>query len=174
MTTALRTQPADMDQAEFLSVFGGLYEHSPWIAEKVHSNGLNAGHNNPTVLHEAFCKVINSASRQQQLNLLRAHPDLAGKLARADELTDASRSEQAGAGLDQCSDEEYRVFTELNNRYKERFGFPFIMAVKGAARTDILLQFQQRVDNNPDTEFAAALLQVQKIGWLRLAEILND
>lgn len=171
---ALQNAPADMTEAEFMTVFGGLYEHSPWVAAAVFKGGLNGTHNRADSLHQAFCRAVESASQQQQLKLIRAHPDLAGKLATADALTTSSRSEQAGAGLDQCTDEEFSVFTELNQRYQARFGFPFIMAVKGAGRAQILLQFQQRVDNSPEAEFDTALKQVLKIGWFRLSELLDD
>ncbi len=172
--SALINSPVDMSEAEFISEFGGLYEHSAWIAGAVFEAGLNTNHDQAENLHRAFCRVIESANRQQQLELLRAHPDLAGKLARADKLTDSSRSEQAGAGLDQCTQEEFSAFTELNNNYKAKFGFPFIMAVKGADRAQILLQFQHRVDNSPESEFETALQHVLKIGRFRLTEILND
>jgi len=172
--TALNKLPAEMNKTEFMALFGGLYEHSPWIAESVFDAGLDATHNGAASLHNAFCNVIGSAGSQPQLDLLRAHPDLAGKLARKDALTTSSREEQAGAGLDQCSQEEFALFTRLNERYQEKFGFPFIMAVKGADRAQILSQFQVRVDNSVKAEFETALEQVMKIGWFRLMDVFNE
>jgi OHCU decarboxylase len=163
-----------MNRTEFMSVFGGLYEYSPWIAEAVFEAGLDRTHDQADGLHKAFCEEIESAGKRQQLDLLRAHPDLAGKLARSDELTAESRSEQAGAGLDQCTAEEFSRFTQLNERYEARFGFPFIMAVKGADRAQILSQFQIRVDNSVEAEFDTALRQVLKIGWFRIKDIFNE
>lgn len=163
-----------MSKTEFMAQFGGLYEHSAWIAEAVFDAGLNASHNDAVHLHDAFRHVVTAAGRQQRLDLLRAHPDLAGKLARKDELTSSSRQEQAGAGLDQCGEEEFALFTALNTRYQEKFGFPFIMAVKGADRAQILSQFQVRVDNSAEAEFDTALEQVLKIGWFRLMDFFNE
>jgi len=157
-----------------MAQFGGLYEHSAWIAEAVFDAGLQANHNDPDHLHDAFRHVVSAAGQQRQLDLLRAHPDLAGKLARKDGLTSSSRQEQAGAGLDQCGEEEFALFTELNKRYQEKFGFPFIMAVKGADRAQILSQFQVRVDNSAEAEFDTALEQVLKIGWFRLMDFFNE
>lgn len=170
----MQKTPTDMTEAEFMATFGDLYEHSPWIATAVFNGRLNSLHNDVAGLQGAFRRVVKAASHERQFELLRAHPDLAGKLARADALTTASRSEQAGAGLDRCTDEEFGLFTELNNQYKAKFGFPFIMAVKAAKRAEILLQFQQRLENNPETEFETAIEQVLKIGWFRLTDLFND
>lgn len=172
--TVLKKVPAEMDRAEFMSVFADLYEHSPWIAKAVYKAGLGPRHNQSEGLHAAFCEVVISSGRRRQLDLLLAHPDLAGRLAKAGNLTDSSRSEQAGAGLDQCTAEEFALFTELNDRYLARFGFPFIMAVKAAGRAEILSQFQLRVDNSVEAEFDTALEQVLKIGWFRIMDIFND
>ncbi len=157
-----------------MSVFAGLYEHSAWIAGAVFKTGLGSEHNQSEGLHAAFCEVVISAGKRRQLDLLLAHPDLAGRLAKAGDLTDSSRSEQASAGLDQCTAEEFALFTELNDRYLARFGFPFIMAVKGADRAEILSQFQLRADNSVAAEFDTALEQVLKIGWFRIMDIFND
>ena len=166
--------PSEMDKTEFMKQFGGLYEHSPWIAESVLDAGLDASHDQAIRLHTEFCKTIMATSKRQKLELLCAHPDLAGKLARSEELTTSSRSEQAGAGLDQCNEAEFVQFTELNGRYQKKFGFPFIMAVKGAGRAEVLSQFQLRVDNTVESEFNTALEQVMKIGWFRLMEIYDE
>jgi 2-oxo-4-hydroxy-4-carboxy-5-ureidoimidazoline decarboxylase len=111
--------------------------------------------------------IVNGAVDDDKLSLLRAHPDLAGKLALAD-LTASSQSEQKGAGLDQCTPDELARFTELNELYKHKFGFPFIFAVKGFHRTDILDAFERRVKNDAETEFNEAIEQVHRIAKLRL------
>lgn len=163
-------RPRDMDRAAFLARFGGVFEHSPWIAE----GAWDACSIPDTAegLHAAMVAVLRAADRDKQLALLNAHPDLAGKLAVRGELTADSTLEQASAGLDRCSPEEFARFTELNDTYKARFGFPFIMAVKGRSRAEILEAFERRVHNSPDEEFATALAQVERIAWLRLKDML--
>jgi OHCU decarboxylase len=121
-------------------------------------------------MSEAFLDAILDADEPNKLSLLRAHPDLAGRAAIAGKLAPESRKEQAGAGLNQLTPDEFSRFTELNSAYRERFGFPFILAVKGATKTQILDSFAERIDRDPDEEFAAALLQVARIVALRLDE----
>ncbi|MBP2312872.1 2-oxo-4-hydroxy-4-carboxy-5-ureidoimidazoline decarboxylase [Azospirillum soli] len=159
-----------MDRAAFLTRFGGVFEHSPWIAE----GAWDAGPIPDTAegLHAAMVAVLRAAPREKQLALLNAHPDLAGKLAVRGELTADSSLEQASAGLDRCTPEEFARFTDLNDAYKARFGFPFIMAVKGRSRAEILEAFEARVHNGPEEEFATALAQVERIAWLRLKDML--
>jgi 2-oxo-4-hydroxy-4-carboxy-5-ureidoimidazoline decarboxylase len=115
---------------------------------------------------------MRAAPRERQLALIRAHPDLAGRLARAGALTAESTVEQRGAGLDRCSDEEFARFTALNDTYKARFGFPFIMAVKGRTRAEILAAFERRVANGPEAEFGTALDEIDRIALLRLRDML--
>lgn len=160
--------PSAMERAAFVGRFGDIYEHSPWVAERVFDRGLDEQADFPQRLAELMAGVMLAASRAEQLALIRAHPDLAGKAAVAGELTDASRSEQAGAGLGQCTREEFETFQRLNAAYKDRFGFPFILAVAGKTRADILESFRQRLEHDPDTEFAEALEQINRIARLRL------
>ena len=119
---------------DFIAIFGSVYEHSPWVAEAVYPS-LTPG-SDAAAMAEQMRSVVNAASDKLKLDLLRAHPDLAGRLSLA-ELTESSRSEQTGAGLDRCTPEELSEFQALNTAYIEKFGFPFIFAVKGYHRTDI-------------------------------------
>lgn len=155
-----------MSIEDFVQRFGGIYEHSPWVAERaVHYIGQSADFDQIASL---MADCVDNASREQQLELIRAHPDLAGKAQVRGELTEASTSEQASAGLDQCSEEEYTRFQSLNDAYKEKFGFPFVMAVRNSSRADILEAFGRRLDNDFDEEFETALVEIHKIARLRL------
>ena len=163
-----------VDRAEFVSRFGGVFEHSPFIAERAFDSGdvrepMTAG-----TVHAALTKHFRAASQDERLGVLRAHPDLAGKLAIAGGLTEDSRKEQAGAGLDRLSPNEHARFTELNAAYVEKNGFPFIIAVKGLTKDDILRSFETRIDHNVQDEFATATEQVEKIALLRLTAILPE
>ena len=147
----------------YLRRFGGVYEHSEWVAEKAFDMGPPVPEDLPGVMRQ----IVEDAGQKAQLALLRAHPDLAGKLAKSGALTNESTSEQASAGLDQCTGEEFAEFTALNARYKARFGFPYILAVRGRNRAEILENFRSRVDNAPEVEFREALNQVHQIAALR-------
>ena len=166
------TLPSQMDRNAFLARFGGVFERSSWIAEGAYDAGLTPEQDSAEGLHAAMLAVLRAAPRTRQLALLNAHPDLAGKLAMRGELTAESSSEQAGAGLDRCSPEEFARFTALNDAYKAKFGFPFILAVKGKTRAEILEAFERRIHNGPEEEFNTALAQVERIGLLRLKDLL--
>lgn len=156
-----------MDLRAFLACLGEIFEHSPWVAERA----MEARpFETIAALHQAMVGAVRAAPRQRQLALLRAHPELAGKLALAGELTRSSIGEQAAAGLDRCSAEELERFASLNEAYKAKFGFPFIIAVKGHSRAEILEAFEARLSNQPEAEFAEALEQVGRIAWLRLRD----
>jgi 2-oxo-4-hydroxy-4-carboxy-5-ureidoimidazoline decarboxylase len=157
------------DRVSFIAEYGGIFEHSPWIAERVWEQGLQSG-NAPELL-AAFSDVILGAKREQQLALLRAHPQLASAIASGEELTRESRGEQRGAGLDQCSAAEFEEFKKLNSTYSDKFGFPFIIAVKGLGREQILKTFRERLARDTEQEFTEALEQVIRIGKFRLEEI---
>ncbi len=163
--------PADMTRTEFVEHFKDLYEHSPWVAEGVYDGGLAASHLQRDSLHDTFMSVMLGADKNKQLALINAHPDLAGKAAIAGELTEASTSEQSGAGIQDCSAEEFAEFTQLNADYKAKFGFPFIKAVKGSNRHQILAAFRERIHNSPEQEFAQALVEINKIAGFRLADM---
>ena len=164
--------PPTMDKAVYMAVYGGIFEHSPWIVEQVWEQGLHNG--SVRELQAAFSDVTRSADRQRQLALLRAHPQLACAIASGEELTEESRGEQRGAGLDQCSAAEYEEFKRLNSTYSDKFGFPFIVAVKGLSRGQILEVFRTRLTNSPEEEFTEALEQVIRIGKIRLQGIAAD
>ena len=152
-----------------MTVYGGIFEHSPWIAGRVWDLGLHSG--GAQELQTAFNDVIRNADRQRQLALLRAHPQLACAIASGEELTTESRGEQHGAGLDQCSAREFELFKQFNSTYSDKFGFPFIVAVKGLSRGQILEVFRARLTNSPEEEFREALDQVIRIGEFRMRDI---
>ncbi|WP_137130485.1 2-oxo-4-hydroxy-4-carboxy-5-ureidoimidazoline decarboxylase [Rhizobium sp. FY34] len=162
-----------MNRTDFVTRFGGVFEHSPFIAERAYEGDLVPGEPlAANAVHAALVSVFRAASAQERLGVLRAHPDLAGKLAIAGGLTEDSAKEQAGAGLDRLSAAEHVRFTELNTSYVEKFGFPFIIAVKGLTKDDILHAFELRIHNSRDDEFATACGQVERIALLRLQAML--
>jgi 2-oxo-4-hydroxy-4-carboxy-5-ureidoimidazoline decarboxylase len=161
-----------IERDEFVRLYGGVFEHSPWIAERAYDHGRIAAPLTAGKLHDALCAEFRAASPEERLGVLRAHPDLAGKLAIAGELTAESTAEQAGAGLDRLSQQEHARFTELNARYMRDFGFPFIIAVRGLGKDDILKAFEARVANDAKTEFETACAQVERIAGLRIAALL--
>lgn len=164
----LSPKPTTLDRTAFGATYGGIYEHSPWVAEAVFDGGLAAADDAPEGLAARMAAAVEDADDDRKLALLRAHPELAGRLAVAGNLTSDSRAEQASAGLDRCTPEEFAEFQRLNAAYNERFGFPFIIAVRGLTRQDILQAFRARVANDRKTEFATAMEQVHRIARLRL------
>lgn len=156
-----------MSGAEFAAAFGGIAEHSPWVAERVATGRPFADRD---AMIAAFQAAIGDAGAEEQRALLVAHPDLAGRAAIAGDLTEDSKREQAGAGLDRLTREEFARFTALNAAYRERFGIPFIFAVRGADKYQILAAFEARIGNPPDVEFATALQQVCRIVAFRLED----
>jgi OHCU decarboxylase len=157
-----------MNVEEFVARYGAIYEHSPWVAEQAHAV-LDGTAPDNEVLARLMANCVDNASSEAQLNLIRAHPDLAGRAEISDPLTAESSEEQARAGLDRCSAEEYEQFQLLNSAYKKKFGFPFIMAVRDSRRTEILAAFRERLQNSYDAEFETALQEIHKIARLRLA-----
>jgi OHCU decarboxylase len=166
--------PSRMEEADFLAAFGGVFEHSPWIAERAFKGELGPVHDSAAGLHAALCKMFRAASADERLGVLKAHPDLAGKLAAAKQLTADSTSEQASAGLDALTDAERAAFTRLNSAYVEQFGFPFIIAVKGKSKAEILTAFETRVNTSREAEFDTACKQVERIALLRLKDKLPE
>lgn len=156
-----------MPAAVFVAAFGDVAEHAPWVAETAAGSRPFASRD---AMIAAFAVAIAGAGEDQQRALLLAHPDLAGKAAMAGALTAESKSEQAGAGLDALSAQEFQRFTDMNTRYRKRHGVPFILAVKGATKHDILASFEARVDNPPGEEFRTALEQVKRIVRFRLED----
>lgn len=158
-----------LERAAFLARFGHVFEHSPWVMEGAWDRRPFA---DQAALLSAMAASVEAASEDAQLALLRAHPDLAGKAARAGDLTEDSRKEQAGAGLDRLSEEEFTRFHAMNEAYKARFGFPFIVAVKGLTKGDILAAYAARLENSRAAELETALAQVLRIAGFRVADAL--
>jgi 2-oxo-4-hydroxy-4-carboxy-5-ureidoimidazoline decarboxylase len=153
----------DLDESAFVDELGDVYEHSPWVAERVAGD---RPFDSVDTLHDAMAAAVGDAGEERKLELLRAHPDLGEQT----ELTDASEQEQASAGLDDLQPEQYEAFQRLNDRYREKFGFPFIMAVKGASPDEIQAAMEARVENDEAVEFETALDQVHEIARLRLED----
>ncbi|GAA5071620.1 allantoinase PuuE [Roseibacterium beibuensis] len=166
-------RPSEMSLEDFVAAFGGIYEHSPWIAERAHALELGPTHDSALGVHSALTRIFRRAGEDERLGVLRAHPDLAGKLAAAKRLTAESTAEQASAGLDALTDEERATFTRLNSAYVEKHGFPFIIAVRDHDKAGILAAFERRLANDTATEFSEACRQVERIAELRLLEKLG-
>ncbi|MEZ5869405.1 MAG: allantoinase PuuE [Defluviimonas denitrificans] len=166
-------RPSRMDRATFTARFGGIFEHSPWIADRAWALELGPAHDTAAGLHNALARAFRSASRAERLGVLTAHPDLAGKLAAARRLTAESTAEQASAGLDALTDAERIEFTELNNAYTARHGFPFIIAVRDHTKGTILDAFRRRLEQDNEVEFDEACRQVERIAELRLKDMLT-
>ena len=170
--TAFKTlTPSTLGRDAFVAAFADIYEHSPWVAEKAYGLGNLSELDEIEVLHQRMSDILLSADHAAQLALINAHPDLAGKAAIQGELTESSTHEQAGAGIHQCTAEEFERFTELNDAYKEKFKFPFIMAVKGSNRHQILAAFEKRIHNSVEAEFKEALAQINLIALFRLLQL---
>ena len=170
-STTVRT--SNMDRDTFVAEYGGIFEHSPWIAERAWNFESGPTHDTAQGVHSLLARAFRSASEDEQLGVLNAHPDLAGKLAAAKRLTAESTAEQASVGLDALTDEERTAFTELNTTYTTKFGFPFIIAVRDNTKASIMEAFQRRAENDRESEFAEACRQVERIAELRLIEKLG-
>ena len=155
-----------MTRSEFVSRYGGIYEHSAWVAEQAWDK--DAGIADSKGLVETMAACVDRAPYEQKMALICAHPDLAGKAAVAGSLTNESTEEQSAAGINNCTPDEFRRFQSFNDRYKEKFGFPFVMAVRNSNKTDILDAFAHRLKNDVDTEFLTAIKEIHKIATLRL------
>ncbi|MEO7223125.1 MAG: 2-oxo-4-hydroxy-4-carboxy-5-ureidoimidazoline decarboxylase, partial [Devosia sp.] len=166
--------PSAMDRTQFVGHFGSIFEHSPWIAERAFDGELSPANDTASGLHFALRNQFRMASEHERSGVLTAHPDLAGKLAQAKRLTDASTAEQSAAGLDALTDHERAPFEELNAAYVTKFGFPFIIAVRDNTKDMILKAMQTRLGNDRHTEFNTACGQVERIALLRLREILLE
>jgi OHCU decarboxylase len=167
-----RERTSEMDRETFVARYGSIFEHSPFIAERAFDLELGPAHDTATGLHNALTRMFRSASPEERLGVLRAHPDLAGKLSAAKRLTPESTHEQASAGLDHLTDAERARFTELNTAYVAKHSFPFIIAVRDNTKATILQAFETRLDNDSATEFTTACAQVERIAELRLKALL--
>jgi OHCU decarboxylase len=159
-----------MDQADFLARFGAVFEHSPWVAEAVFESGGGVL-DDAEALGELFESVFLSSDPARQLATLVAHPPLACAPADAVDMTANSANEQSAAGLDRCSPAEFAEFSRLNKAYAEKFGFPFVIAVKGLTRGQILSAFRERLANERAQEFQTALLQTCRIARFRIRDM---
>ncbi|AMB85272.1 OHCU decarboxylase [Pseudomonas agarici] len=168
MSTFRTLKPSTLSRTAFVEAFADIYEHSPWVAEQAFDLGQDSGIDQIDTLHQRMSDILLNADHASQLALINAHPDLAGKAAVQGQLSAASAHEQAGAGIQHCTAEEFQRFTELNQAYKAKFKFPFIMAVTGSNRQQILAAFETRLHNPQDTEFNCALAQINKIALFRL------
>lgn len=165
-------QPSQMTQAAFVGAYGGIFEHSAWVAERAFDLELGPAHDTAVGLHGALVRPFRSASSDERLAVLKAHPDLAGKLAGAKRLTAESTAEQASAGLDALTDDERKTFVDLNAKYVAKHGFPFIIAVRDNTKASIMEAFYDRIDNDTESEFRTACGQVERIALHRLKELL--
>lgn len=170
----LKNRPSALNKDEFMHQFAGVYEHSDWVAEllwdQIQVSIERECFDTVDAIAGQMHNIVDTANYDLKLALLRAHPDLAGKAAMAGELTDDSTSEQAGVGLDELTEEEFQRFQSINDNYKAKFEFPFIMAVKGATKVQIFDGFDSRIDNSVEVEFIRAVNEVHKIAGFRLAE----
>jgi 2-oxo-4-hydroxy-4-carboxy-5-ureidoimidazoline decarboxylase len=154
------------DRQAFVDAVGWVFEHSPWVAERawVHRPFVAGG-----VLHEAMTQVVSEATREEQIDLIRAHPDLGTRAT----MTDASTGEQAGAGLDRMAPEDFELLQTLNASYRDRFGFPFLFAVKGSTAQQIIGALEARLPRTFDEELLEALRQVSRIARFRLDDLFH-
>ena len=155
-----------LSKAEFISIFGNIFEKTEWIAERCYES---KPYNNLDELVSKMMEIFEHSKKERHLAILNAHPDLAVEK----KLTEDSKNEQKNASLNQCTDEEFVEFKKLNEEYKKKFGFPFIIAVKGKNKEEILNSFRQRITNNINLEFEEAKKQVKKIASFRLGEIIK-
>ena len=155
-----------LPQSEFIKVFANIFENTRWIAEELYNQ---KPFNDFEELSSKILNIFETATKEKKLKILKDHPDLANK-AKISLLTPDSLKEQTSAGLDQCTEEEFNEFKKLNDNYK-KFGFPFILAVKGKTKIEILNNFRKRVSSDPEIEFAEAVKQVKQIANMRLKEL---
>jgi OHCU decarboxylase len=163
-------RPSRLPRALFMERFGDIFEHTPQIAEGAHRAGLSTDADTAEGLHRAFAVVMQAMTRDDKIALIKRHPDLAGRLAQANQMTADSTTEQGSAGLDRLTADELQRFTALNDAYKARFGFPFILAVKGRTKDEVIASFETRLKYDAEAEFAEALRQIERITLLRLKD----
>lgn len=164
-------RPSEMSKAAFIARFGAVYEHSDWVAEQAWQRGITSELDEIEKMASLLAEIVSNADEKTRLHLIKSHPDLAGKAAVAGHLTEASTAEQAGAGLDSCTAEEFAEFRAYNDRYKEKFGFPYVQAVKNSNRHEILAGFKRRLKNTAEQEFKTALAEIDKIAFFRLQNL---
>ena len=155
---------------KFVNILKSIYEHSPWVPERLLSKeGIEI--KTKRELHLQMKQIVDSTSKIEKLNLIRAHPELGNKLQKTKKLTRFSQEEQKSVGLDQCTEEEFKILTSLNKEYRSKFGFPFIIAVKGLSKNYIIENMKKRIKNNQEEEFNTAISEVHKIAKLRINDL---
>lgn len=171
METLTAEQASRMEREEFVRRVGGVVEDSPWVAERAWEQ---RPFSNFEELREALVDAMYRATREEQISLIKAHPDLAGKAAMGGELTPESTGEQASAGLDRLSEEEFEAFTRMNRDYRERFGLPMVVCVREHDKDSILRFASERLENSHEQEIDTALAEISKIATLRLRGVIQD
>ena len=168
-----KIRPSTLNREDFISYFGNIYENSPWIAENAYDSELSVAHDTINGFHSLLTVQFRLANHESKLKVLKAHPELAGNRIGNESLTENSKTEQSSANLDKLTSNEQKEFDQLNQSYKSKFGFPFIIAVKGLSKTEILREFEARINNDSEAEFHKACEQVEKIALIRIIEILS-
>ena len=159
-----------ISKKKIIELLKSIYEHSPWVPERLFSNEVNENLNKE-YLQQKMKSIVDNASKKEKLDLIKSHPELGNKLKKIDELTEFSKEEQKSAGLDQCNEEEFEVLTQLNKQYRNQFQFPFIIAVKGLSKNDIINEMKKRVYNSKEEEFETAMKEIHKIASLRINDL---
>ena len=159
-----------MEGKKIINLLKGIYEHSAWVPEKLLSENISEIKTKEE-LELMMKKIVDNSTETEKLNLIKAHPELGTKLQKKEKLTKFSKEEQKSAGLDQCSDEEFEILTNLNNTYRSKFEFPFILAVKGLNKNQIIDNMKKRVNNLKSVEFETAINEIHKIAQLRIKDL---
>lgn len=167
-------QPSLLPKKEFVQIFGGIIEHSQWVAEKVYDLELGPAYDCPEGIHNAFCQILGSSSAKDKLTILNKHPQLAGKAAKSGKLGSSSKAEQKYRGLDALKANEGQKLDELNREYLKKFGFPYIIAVKDYDKRTIFREIEKRINFSKEAEFKEACYQVERIAWYRILEIFSS
>ena len=159
-----------MEGKKIINLLKGIYEHSAWVPEKLLSENISEIKTKEE-LELMMKKIVDNSTKTEKLNLIKAHPELGTKLQKKEKLTKFSKEEQKSAGLDQCTDEEFEILTNLNNTYRSKFEFPFILAVKGLNKNQIIDNMKKRVNNSKSEEFKTAINEIHKIAQLRIKDL---
>ena len=159
-----------MEGKKIINLLKGIYEHSAWVPEKLLSENISEIKTKEE-LKLMMKKIVDNSTETEKLNLIKAHPELGKKLQKKEKLTKFSKEEQKSAGLDQCTDEEFEILTNLNNTYRSKFEFPFILAVKGLNKNQIIDNMKKRVNNCKSEEFETAINEIHKIAQLRIKDL---
>ena len=159
-----------MERKEIIDLLKSIYEHSQWVPERLLSDNINEIQSKEE-LQLMMKKIVDNSSETEKLNLINAHPELGKKLHKKEKLTKFSENEQKSAGLDQCTDKEFEILTNLNNEYRLKFKFPFIIAVKGLNKNQIIDNMKKRINNTKTEEFETAISEIHKIAELRIKDL---